>query len=56
MMNSPSISPTCVAAQGPSKGMSEMQVAMEDPSMAGISGLHSGSTDITMLLMVTSLR
>ena len=48
--------PIWVAAQGPSKGMSEMQVAMAEPSMATTSGLHWGSTDITMLFRVTSLR
>ena len=56
MMNSPSIMPTWVIAQGPSNGISEMQVAMELPSMATSSGRHSGSTDMTRLFRVTSLR
>ena len=54
MMNSPSMRPTWVVAQGPSKGISEMLVAMAEPSIAVSSGLHSGSTDITMLSRVTS--
>ena len=54
MINWPSIMPTWVMAQGPSKGISEMQVAMADPSMAVSSGLQSGSTLITRLSRVTS--
>ena len=54
MMNSPSIKPTCVIAHGPSNGISEMQVAIAEPSIAVSSGLQSGSTDITMLSRVTS--
>ena len=53
-INSPSISPICVVAQGPSKGMSEMQVAIAAPSMAVYSGLQSGSTERTRLFSVTS--
>ena len=53
-MNSPSMRPICVMAQGPSKGISEIAVAMAEPSMAVSSGLHSGSTDITRLFKVTS--
>ena len=53
-INSPSIMPICVVAQGPSNGMSEMQVAMAEPSIAMYSGLHSGSTDRTRLFKVTS--
>ena len=56
MMNSPSIMPTWVVAQGPAKGISEMDVAMAEPSIAVSSGLQLGSTDITMLSSVTSLR
>ena len=56
MMNSPSIMPTWVIAQGPSKGISEMQVAIAAPIIATNSGRHSGSTLITMLFRVTSLR
>ena len=48
--------PICVVAQGPSNGMSEMQVAMAEPNIAVYSGLQSGSTDITRLFSVTSLR
>ncbi len=55
-INSPSIKPTCVVAQGPSNGISEIAVAIAEPNIAVNSGLHSGSTDITMLLRVTSLR
>ena len=54
MMNSPSMRPTCVMAHGPSNGTSDMHVAIDDPSIATSSGLHSGSTDITRLLSVTS--
>ena len=56
IINSPSIRPTCVVAQGPANGISEMLVAMAEPSMAVSSGLQSGSTHITMLSRVTSLR
>ena len=52
----PSIRPTWVVAQGPSNGISEMLVAMAEPSIAVSSGLQSGSTDITTLSKVTSLR
>ena len=34
----------------------KLQVAMEEPIMATTSGLHSGSTLITVLVIVTSLR
>ena len=34
----------------------EIAVAIAEPSIAVSSGLHSGSTDITILLSVTSLR
>ena len=47
---------TWVIAQGPSKGISEMQVAIAAPIIATNSGRHSGSTLITMLFRVTSLR
>ena len=52
--NSPSTKPTCVMAHGPSNGISDIHVAIAAPSIATISGLHSGSTDITRLLSVTS--
>ena len=32
----------------------DIHVAIDDPSIATSSGLHSGSTDITRLLSVTS--
>ena len=54
IISSPSIMPTCVVAHGPSNGISEIDVAIAAPSIATSSGLHSGSTDITMLLSVTS--
>ena len=54
--SSPSTIPTLVLAVGPSNGMSEIQVAIAEPSIAVISGLQSGSTLITMLFNVTSLR
>ena len=37
-------------------GISEIDVAIAEPIIASNSGLHSSSTDITMLLRVTSLR
>ena len=52
--NSPSISPTIVDAVGPSNGMSEIAVAIAEPSIAVSSGLQSGSTDITKLFNATS--
>jgi len=39
--NSPSTSPTCVEAVGPSNGISEIAVAMADPSIAVSSGEQS---------------
>ena len=56
MMNFPSIRPTWVMAQGPSKGMSEIVVASAVPSIAVSSGEQSGSTLITRFSRVTSLR
>ena len=53
-ISSPSISPICVLAQGPSKGMSDMAAAIAEPSMAVSSGEQLGSTDKTRLLIVTS--
>ena len=55
-MNSPSIIPIWVVAQGPAKGISEIAVAIADPSIAVNSGLQVGSTDRTRLFRVTSLR
>ena len=52
--NSPSISPTIVDAVGPSNGISEIAVAIAEPSIAVSSGLQSGSTDITKLFNATS--
>ena len=52
----PSTSPTCVAAIGPSNGISEIATARAEPSMATTSGLASGSTLITRLFNVTSFR
>ena len=52
--NSPSTRPTIVAAHGPSKGMSEMLVASDEPSIARTSGGQSGSTDKTRLSSSTS--
>ena len=52
--NSPSIRPTCVVAHGPSNGISEIATAIAEPIIAVSSGLHSGSTDITILFNVTS--
>ena len=52
--NSPSIRPTCVVAQGPSKGTSDMAVAIAEPSIAVSSGEQVGSTLRTRLLSVTS--
>ena len=46
--------PICVVAQGPSNGISEIAVAIADPSIAVSSGEQSGSTDNTRLLSVTS--
>ena len=54
MINSPSTIPTCVMAQGPSNGISEMQVEIAAPNIATNSGLQAGSTLITILFNVTS--
>ena len=54
IINSPSIKPICVVAQGPSKGISLIATAMAEPSIAVSSGEHAGSTDITKLFNVTS--
>ena len=40
MINSPSTKPTCVIAHGPSNGISEIHVAIAEPNIATISGLH----------------
>ena len=55
-ISSPSTRPICVIAHGPSNGISEMLVEIAAPSIAVSSGRHSGSTDITILFKVTSLR
>ncbi len=52
--NSPSTNPTIVEAIGPLKGISEIQVAIDDPSMAVSSGEQSWSTQRTRLSKVTS--
>ena len=44
------------SAHGPSKGISEIDTEIAAPSIPTNSGLHSGSTGITILLSVTSLR
>ena len=54
IINSPSIRPTCVVAHGPSNGISEIDAERAEPNIARSSGLHSVSTDITILLRVTS--
>lgn len=55
-MNSPSIIPIRVMGTDRQTGCREMQVAIAEPSIATTSGSHLGSTDITMLFNVTSLR
>ena len=45
---SPSTSPTEQDETGPFQGTSEMEIAMEVPIIAAISGWQSGSTDITV--------
>lgn len=54
MTYSPSIRPTLTPEIGPSHGISEMDSAMETPSIAAISGWQSGSTDITVATTLTS--
>ena len=43
--DSPSTSPICVVAHGPSNGISESVAAIAEPSIAVSSGRHSGSTE-----------
>ena len=52
----PSTKPTKTPAMGPFQGMLEMESAIDAPIIAEISGEQSGSTDITVRLMTTSLR
>ncbi len=54
--NLPSTRPTIVEAVGPSKGMSDILVAIEEPIIAVSSGEQFWSTQSTRLLIVTSLR
>ena len=51
---SPSTRPTTTPEIGPSQGISEIEIAIETPSMAVISGWQSGSTDITVATTPTS--
>ena len=53
---SPSTSPTLTPEIGPSHGISEIAIAVETPIIAAISGLQSGSTDITVATTEQSLR
>ena len=53
---SPSTRPTFTPEMGPSHGISEIAIAAETPIIAAISGLQSGSTDITVATTVQSLR
>ena len=52
----PSTMPTTTAPVGPWKGMSEMERAIELPSIAKGSGAMSGSTDNAVATTVTSLN
>ena len=56
MIYSPSTMPTETPEMGPFQGMSEMESAIEVPTMAAISGEQSRSTLITVQTMDTSLR
>ena len=56
MMYSPSTSPTKTPAIGPFHGISEIDSAIDAPSIAEISGEQSLSTDMTVRLRETSLR
>ena len=52
--NLPSTRPTETPLMGPSQGISEIEIAIETPSIAAISGWQSGSTDITVATTPTS--
>ena len=56
MTNLPSTRPTETPLIGPLHGMSEMESAMLVPTSAAISGEQSGSTDMTVQTIETSLR
>ncbi len=56
MTNSPSTNPTETAPIGPSKGMSEIDRAIEEPIIATTSGVQSGSTHKTVAMTCTSLK
>ena len=47
---SPFTRPTFTPAIGPSKGISEIVKAADEPNIAAISGEQSGSTDKTVLI------
>ena len=53
---SPFTRPTSTPAIGPSNGISEIDSAKEEPSIAAIAGEQSVSTLITMFVTWTSLR
>ena len=54
MIYFPSINPTSTEPVGPSKGMSEIERAIEEPIMATISGEWSWSTHNTVATICTS--
>ena len=54
--SSPSTRPTTTEPVGPAKGISDTHRAMEEPSIAGISGEQSLSLDRTVATTLTSLR
>ena len=56
MTNLPSTRPTETPLIGPPHGMSEMESAMLVPTSAAIYGEQSGSTDMTVQTIETSLR
>ena len=56
MMILPSTSPTWTPAIGPFHGISEIESAIEAPSIAATSGSQSGSTERMSRLIATSLR
>ena len=55
IINLPSTSPTKTEPVGPRKGMSEMERAKEEPSIASGSGLTSGSMESAVATTTTSL-
>ena len=56
MTISPSTRPTDTPEIGPFHGISEIEMAIEVPTIAAISGEQSGSTDMTVATIDTSLR